>query len=179
MNAELKNRTLVNEAVVKKGMTRDIRSQHLLLDGMLAIICSLSCMLYFGLQFPDFLSIAAVLLFILGVALAVLSFTLPRKVVRINVRRIREQFQADSYELTYTFSDDAIQFQSSLMANPTQLSYDSVKKILLCDDLILLKSKAKLVYFVDRKGFENGDEGDFRILMSKKCPKAVPREYRC
>lgn len=179
MIAELKNRTLVNEAVVKKGITRDIRRQHILLDGLLAIICSLSCMLYFGLQFPDYLSIAAVLLFIIGVALAILSFTLPRWVVRINMRRIIEQYQADSYELTYTFSDDAIQFQSSLMANPAQLSYDSVKKILLCDDLILLKSKAKLVYFVDRNRFETGDEGDFRILISKKCPKAVPREYRC
>jgi len=181
MNADLKNRTLINEAVVKKSMTRALHGQriNLFCDALLAIGYSIFCMIVYGLHFPDFLSIISVLLLVLGIAIAIRGMTLPHKMARLTMRRVQEQYQADSYEVAFTFSDEAIQMQSSVQAKSYLIFYDSIKKILLCDDLIVLKSKTKLLYSVDRNRFENGDEGDFRLLMNKKCPKAVPREYRC
>ena len=59
-----------------------------------------------------------------------------------------------------------------------RLSYQNIGKILEDEPLILLKTRARQFYSLDRSRFGNGTEADFWRLMTEKCPNAVPKKHR-
>ena len=181
MEPILTNHALVDEAAVKKSMTRICRLRVcvLLLDALLM----LGMALYFTIRgvFSSHritISVQTVLLYALAVVCVWLGVNLPRRFTRLAMRRMEEQYQAASYEADYAFFADSLTFRSTVHPNETRLAYANVKKLLICDDLILLLSQAKLIYTLDRTRFENGTEADFWRLMNEKCPSAVPKKYR-
>ena len=181
MEPILTNHALVDEAAVKKGMTRTLRPRIclLFLDALLALGLALKNTLQGAFSAPRvILPILTVLLYALGGLFVWIALSLPHRFTRLTIRRLTEQYQAASYEADYAFFADFFTFRSTVHPNVTQLAYSSVKKLMPSDDLILLSSRAKLIYTLDPARFENGTETDFWRLMSEKCPNAVPEKYR-
>lgn len=182
MEPILTNRALVDEAAVKKSMTRICRLRIcvLFLNALLALGLALYNTIHevFSAHGDVFTSVLTVLLYALAVVCVWLALNLPRRFTRLAMRRMEEQYQATSYEADNAFFADSFTFRSTVHPNVTQLAYGSVKKLVLCDSLILLISEAKLIYTLDRTRFENGTEADFWRLMNEKCPDAVPKKYR-
>ena len=191
MEPILTNHALVDETVIKKGLTRTLRPRRCLFWADAALLTALGVFalfrlkiipygldLLYGLTFHDSQVIQALVPFGLAALCVWFGASMTGRYTRLALRRMAEQYQATSYEADYTFFADSFTFRSTVHPNETQLAYASVKQLLLCDDLILLISQAKLIYTLDRTRFENGTEADFWRLMNEKCPQAVPKKFR-
>ena len=185
MEPILTNHALVDETVIKKGLTRTLRPRRCLFWADAALMTVLGIINLFrlkiipyGLIFPDSQVIQALVPFGLAALCVWFGASMTGRYTRLAMRRMTEQYQAASYEADYAFFADSLTFRSTVHPNETRLAYTGVKKLLLCGDLILLISQAKLIYTLDRSRFENGTETDFWRLMNEKCPNAVPKKYR-
>lgn len=185
MEPILTNRALVDETAVKKGMTRTLRPRLWLFWAEAALLTVLGIfnlfrlkIIPYGLNLLDTQAVQALVPFGLAALCVWFGASMTGRYTRLTMRRMAEQYQTTSYEADYAFFADSFTFRSTVHPNETQLAYGSVKKIVLCDDLILLVSQAKLIYTLDRNSFENGTEADFWKLMNEKCPSAVPKKHR-
>lgn len=185
MEPILTNRAMVDEAAVKKGLVRTLRPRLWLFWVDAALLTVLGVFILFrlkiipyGLNPLDSQAVHALLPFGLAALCVWFGASMPERYTRLTMRRMTEQYQATSYEADYAFFADSFTFRTTVRPNGTQLAYSNVKKLELCDDLILLISTAKLIYTLDRARFENGTEADFWRLMNEKCPNAVPKAKR-
>ena len=135
--------------------------------------------LYTVVYLPDF-SLVLRLIFIYFCAAVYFwyAFTTVNRSVKRTIRRLQETRQVSGYDTAFRFLDEALQLEASVSADTPRLSYQFLKRILPCQNLILLRSRSKQFLILDRNGFENGTEADFWRLMNEKCPKAVPRAKR-
>ncbi len=106
------------------------------------------------------------------------AFSTVNRSVKRTIRRLEETRQVSGYDTCFRFLDEELQFEASISADVQHLSYSNVRRVLSCQNLLLLRSRSRQFLLLDRNGFENGTEADFWKLMSEKCPRAVPKKYR-
>ena len=182
MNDFLTNRCRFDEAHLRTAYRRTLRLT-LLLQLALSLLC-FGMAIYYTVR--DFQLVQNNIVFLLlTLALYVLGayylwrlLTLPKRVARRYMDRIRERKQIDSFESMYRFTDTGVLTTDEVDADEDHFSYESVKQLVPCKELILFRTKAKQFLILDRTRFENGTEADFWRLMNEKCPNAVPKKYR-
>ena len=124
------------------------------------------------------LLIMVLLLYLLGGFEIWRALNAVNKQVSRTLKRVEELKHVRAYNVTLRFEEAEIVAGTDLDDTTQRLHYESVKKLSRGDGLILLRTKARLIYTLDPAGFENGGEADFWKLMNEKCPQAVPKQYR-
>lgn len=141
--------------------------------------------IYYSIRFYPILPqvpphIIVLLLFLLLLVLFCVYRTLRMvsSTVRLELRRVEEQFQVPYFDETSFFCEEEIVTDSTVRSDQRHLSYGSIQRIIRCRETIAILTKARRFSMLDPACFENGTEADFWELMKEKCPKAVPRKYR-
>lgn len=83
-----------------------------------------------------------------------------------------------AYDVILRFEKTELVTESELSPQPQHKSYDSFKKLRRGKELIVIRTRSRLVYALDPNRFENGSEADFWKLMNEVCPAAVPKQYK-
>ena len=173
MEAPLTNRCTIDRGSLQKAYRILWRPRMILLLFFSAVmmVCAilLICSGGFGL-------VEAVLL--ICAAAYVLLLTQPARFAKLQLRRMQENYQADSIEFCTDFYPDDISGRRNGAESATHMRYANIKSVKLCPGLILLWTKGRQFNMLDPARFENGTEADFWRLMNEKCPKAVPRAKR-
>ena len=129
-------------------------------------------------QLPPYLFVVQILMLLMGLFGIFRTLRLVDSGVKLQLRRVQEQYQVSFYDETAAFLDKEITTESSVRSDQYHLAYDSIWRIYRCRETIAVMSKARITTILDPARFENGTETDFWKLMTEKCPKAVPRKYR-
>ncbi|MBQ1678567.1 MAG: hypothetical protein II062_03410 [Oscillospiraceae bacterium] len=174
MEAPLTNRCTIDRGSLQKAYRILWRPRMILLLFFSAVmmVCAilLICSGGFGL-------VEAVLL-ICAAAYVLLALTQPARFAKLQLRRMQENYQADSIEFCTDFYPDELSGRRNGAESATHMRYANIKSVKLCPGLILLWTKGRQFNMLDPARFENGTEADFWRLMNEKCPKAVPRAKR-
>lgn len=144
----------------------------------------LGAALWFLFRYYEFFSYSPLLLLEILVVLACSAgcfwraFTTVNRYVKRTIQRMEESRRVSGYDMSIRFPEDEIRIEASVSNDVQHCPYDAVKRILIAQDLILVRSRSKQFLMLDQNRFENGTEADFWRLMNEKCPKAVPRAKR-
>ena len=180
MEPVLKNRCLLNREIVAKCYDRVLlpRICFLILVGLMVLGIAVRHTVLDLRQLDRPRLLFLVLEYGLGIFAIYLGLRFPRITANQVFRRIREQYQADEYERTNSFLPQEILSESSVSSDCIHLPYDKVVRITKWKGYIILHTTAQMLYILDCACFENGAEADFWLLMSEKCPNAVPKAKR-
>ena len=176
MDIQLTNRCRMDGASMRKSFKKFFRSRDLIMVFFIVLLLA-AWVSYLAVVPPARQGAIRYAAPALAVVYAVLTFIAPIRNSRIYMRRLKETWNTDSYEATTTFEPDALVCHFSHSGSVVRLSYQNIGKILEDDPLILIKTKARQFYSLDRTRFENGTEDDFWRLMNEKCPQAVPKKH--
>ena len=140
--------------------------------GKVCIICIAACVLILvvlSLVTGEVTSTTK-LFFVLVAALIALLFVLYRVEVKTTLKRIIEysggQTSGEDFVTQCDFYENG--FHQSSARQDLDVSYESIKRVVVHKSYIYLTSKARVSYILDRNGFTAENERDFLDLMAAK-----------
>ena len=114
---------------------------------------------------------------LVGFLLYQVFVTMPRNLKRFMERVDREIGSRDS-DLIIRFYSDRFVTENSVLAEPTERSYEGLMTIMRGKTTATLVMTGRQSFSLELDRFENGTEADFWKLMNQVCPGAVPKKYR-
>ena len=114
-------------------------------------------------------------IFMLVTIVALFIFTrwiFPKLSAKSQMRRKQELAGVEEIRSRMTFADDVLQICTEKPVEKIDLSYDKLNSISETEHLILLNTRERQIFILDKKGFQNGTQEDFWSLIAQKCPQA-------
>lgn len=117
-------------------------------------------------------SIAAlfVCLAVLVLMLMFRLFFMAKLSARAQMRRKEELLNTDRFEVCASFTPEVLEISASVNSEHLSVGYDKLKRVFRTKRLIVLMTKQRQLFLLDRQGFVNGTEADFWKLIAEKRP---------
>ncbi len=109
--------------------------------------------------------------FVLGLTFYALVLS-PSMSARAQIRRQEESYGLKEFKTTAVFANSAVSTYREKVSDPIRMEYQNLKQIIESKNLILLVTRRRQLFLLDRGGFQNGTEEDFWRLIAEKCPQA-------
>lgn len=178
----LLNRCHFDRQTLLKSYKQLTRTFTLIQVGIALLILGLA-IYYTVIYFPLFtrnpsLPVMVALIYLLGGVELWRALRAAELSVNRTLRRTRERFGVEEYDVTLRFEERELVSESSLSVEPGRLAYADFVKLKRYPELITIRTAARTLCTLDPNCFENGTEADFWRLMNQKCPSAVPKDRR-
>ncbi len=176
MEPILINRCRMDEDVYRRSFAVALRHHNVILyvGAGVMLVCGLAYAL--ASRFSDpimpllFLALAGIEIY--------LAVSTPAKTAKMNVRRLEELRGVNAFDTHVDFCDTEYLGYTEFTEEPNKISYESLKKVVEGDGVLLLWTRTRQFLVLDRSRFQLGTEEDFWKLMNEKAPHAVPRKHR-
>lgn len=114
--------------------------------------------------------------FVVCVAMILFRYLfLPKYSARIQMKPKAELVGTDSFPVENSFLDSEILIRvvnDGHVNEELHVSYDKLLRVVETKNLIVLITKKRQTFSLDKNGFRNGTEEDFWRLIAEKCPEA-------
>ena len=157
-------------AAMKLQLQETQKKKNLFLALLIGALLAYSLFEWLGKGNQTFL-IYAILSLVMGGLLLYTNFGLPRVGARKQIPLIREKngglrFQAQ-------FREEGVAMLNPMGEESAFTPYRDFVKLAETPELLMLLTESKKMILLDRKGFRNGTEADFRTLIKERMPQLV------